>query len=269
MENQNKYKKIIYITIGILIISLLAINIMLNNYSKKMETKVSDMSTKENLQNNQIAQVSSEIGSNEENSNINNIIDETLKENEILKNNNVDLNKEINVNNNESNKNNTNKNEEQDKNIDKNQTQLTNSDIQNNKVELNFSMPVKGDIVKEYAKDKLVYSNTLEEWTTHLGIDIKADKTTIVKSIENGIVKSIKNDPRYGITVIISHDNGFESQYSNLLTAEFIAEGEEIKKEQTIGTIGNTAIFEIEDDPHLHFELRKNDENVDPTVYLK
>lgn len=62
-----------------------------------------------------------------------------------------------------------------------------------------FSMPVEGEIIKEYAKDKLVYSDTLKEWVTHAGIDIKADKTTVVKASEEGTVKSIKNDPRYRI----------------------------------------------------------------------
>ena len=74
--------------------------------------------------------------------------------------------------------------------------------------------------MKEFAKDNLVYSNTLEEWVTHLGIDIKAEKTTVVKSAEAGKVKSIKNDPRYGLTVVIEHDNGYQTVYSNLLTAE-------------------------------------------------
>lgn len=55
-----------------------------------------------------------------------------------------------------------------------------------------FSMPVEGDVIKEYAKDKLVYSDTLKEWVTHAGIDIKADKTTIVKASEEGKIKSIK-----------------------------------------------------------------------------
>ena len=69
-----------------------------------------------------------------------------------------------------------------------------------------FSMPVEGEIIKEFAKDKLVYSDTLNEWITHTGIDIKAEKTSVVKAAEDGIVKFIKNDPRYGLTVIIEHN---------------------------------------------------------------
>ena len=132
-----------------------------------------------------------------------------------------------------------------------------------------FSMPVEGDVITEYAKDKLVYSDTLKEWVTHAGIDIKADKTTIVKASEEGKIKSIKNDPRYGLTVVIEHTNGFESVYSNLLTAEFITVGEEVKQGQTIATVGNTARFEIADETHLHFEIKQNGENVDPNIYLK
>ena len=132
-----------------------------------------------------------------------------------------------------------------------------------------FSMPVEGDVIKEYAKDKLVYSDTLKEWVTHAGIDIKADKTTIVKASEEGKIKSIKNDPRYGLTVVIEHNNGYSTVYSNLLTAEFVTAGENVKKGQTIGTVGNTATFEISDESHLHFEILKDNVQIDPNIYIK
>ena len=132
-----------------------------------------------------------------------------------------------------------------------------------------FKKPVEGEIVKGFAKDTLVYSNTLQEWVTHTGIDIKAEKTAIVKASTDGTIKSIKNDPRYGITVVIEHVNGYISIYSNLLTAEFIKEGEKVKQGQTIGTVGNTATFEIADEPHLHFEILKNEEYVNPEQYIK
>ena len=135
--------------------------------------------------------------------------------------------------------------------------------------ELSFQKPVEGDIVREYAKDNLVYSETLKEWVTHLGIDIKAEKTTVVKAAEAGTVKSIKNDPRYGLTVVIEHENNFQTVYANLLTSEFVVEGEKIEKGQSIGTIGNTAAFEIADEPHLHFEILKDSLAVDPSIYIK
>ena len=137
------------------------------------------------------------------------------------------------------------------------------------KKELSFSMPVEGEISKDFAKDNLVYSETLKEWITHMGIDIKAEKTTVVKAAESGTIKSIKNDPRYGLTVVIDHGDGYQTIYANLLTSEFVVEGETVEKGQSIGTVGNTAVFEIADEPHLHFEILKDSIPQDPNIYLK
>ncbi len=135
--------------------------------------------------------------------------------------------------------------------------------------EVSFTKPVEGDVIREFAKDNLVYSETLQEWVTHLGIDIKANKTTVVKASADGTIRSIKNDPRYGLTIIIDHDDGYKTIYSNLLTTEFVVEGEKVKQGQSIGTVGNTAVFEISDESHLHFEILKDSEQLDPNIYIK
>ena len=135
--------------------------------------------------------------------------------------------------------------------------------------EVSFTKPVEGDVIREFAKDNLVYSETLQEWVTHLGIDIKANKTTVVKASADGTIRSIKNDPRYGLTIIIDHNDGYQTIYSNLLTTEFVVEGEKVKQGQSIGTVGNTAVFEISDESHLHFEILKDSEQLDPNIYIK
>lgn len=139
-----------------------------------------------------------------------------------------------------------------------------------NKVEKDptFVKPVEGEILKEYAKESLIYSETLKEWITHLGVDIKAERASVVKSSADGTVKYIKNDPRFGLTIIIEHSNGFETRYCNLLTTEFVSEGEEVKAGQTIGTVGDSAIYEIVDESHLHFEILKDSINVNPGKYI-
>lgn len=146
---------------------------------------------------------------------------------------------------------------------------VDNNQLVETKEELKFIAPVSGEISKDFAKDTLIFSNTLEEWTTHLGIDIKADKTTIVVASEKGVVESIKNDPRFGLTVVIKHSGGFKTVYSNLLTSEFVKEGESVEKGQTIGTVGESASFEIAEEAHLHFEMYKDGEVLNPTIYLK
>ena len=150
----------------------------------------------------------------------------------------------------------------------KNTTKTETTSAQETKDE-GFIRPVDGDILKEYAKDNLIFSQTLNEWVTHTGIDIRAEKTEVVKASASGTVKTIKNDPRYGLTITIEHENGIRTVYANLLTSEFVVEGEKVKQGQTIGTVGNTAVFESSDDTHLHFEILKDNVNVDPTTYLK
>ena len=172
------------------------------------------------------------------------------------------------VNTNETNTTNA-QNEEQPKEEPKNETTETQEQVTETKQEVTFIKPTDGEIIGEFAKDNLIYSETLKEWITHTAVDIKADKTSVIKSSADGIVKSIVNDPRYGLTVIIEHDDGYETVYSNLLTAEFVVEGEEVSQGQTIGTAGNTASFESGMDCHLHFELLKDGEYLDPTIYLK
>ena len=136
-------------------------------------------------------------------------------------------------------------------------------------VELHFEAPVEGEISKDFSDSNLIYSETLEEWTVHLGVDIKADRGTPVNCAEKGKVESIKNDPRYGITVIVEHANGFKTIYSNLQTAEFVTEGEDVEKGQILGSVGDNAPFEIADEPHLHMEMTLNGENVNPVLYFE
>lgn len=145
----------------------------------------------------------------------------------------------------------------------------TKSTTENTEVEVKFTAPIQGEILREFASDSLVYSETLEEWVTHNGIDIKADKTSVIKAAAKGTVYAIKNDPRYGLTVIVNHDGGYQTVYANLLTAEYVVEGEEIEAGQTIGTVGNSATFEIADDYHLHFELIKDNEYLNPANYME
>lgn len=145
----------------------------------------------------------------------------------------------------------------------------TQSDNINENTILEFVSPVSGEIIKDYAEDTLVYSKTLDEWGTHFGIDIKASKTTIVKASEKGVIEKINTDPRYGNSITINHGNGFKTVYSSLLVSDFFEVGEEVEKGDSIGTVGDSASFEIADDAHLHFEMYKDGVNVNPTLYLK
>ena len=255
-SDEKETNKIIYLSISILVIAVLAFTITfiiyinyLNKDTKIAEFKTTTIKELEELNKENSSQASSSIGKN-----VNEVEKETSNEtkNEVTR---IAIN--------------TTNMEKEDVATTAKPTEVKEEKKEEKVPDPVFTKPVEGEIVTEFASDKLVYSNTLQEWVTHNGIDIKADKTTVVKASEEGTVKSIKNDPRYGITVVIEHSNGYSSVYSNLLTAEFVKEKEKVKKGQTIGTVGNTATFEIADEAHLHFEILKNNEYVDPSQYIK
>ena len=265
LEKQ-RFDKIIYIGIGCCVaITIILISLITTLNKKKNNSKI-DINLSEN---NEIEMSSKEDFVEEVDSSLGKTVDEVSQEN----NNEI----EIQLGNNDNKQNEYEEKVEETANVtDKKEVNVANKvekketpTVVETVKDPEFIMPVEGEIVKKYGKDKLIYSETLKEWTTHLGIDIKADKTTVVKSASEGTVKSIKNDPRYGLTVVIEHKNGFSSVYSNLLTAEFVVVGEKVKAGQTIGTVGNTATFEILDDSHLHFEILKDGNSVDPEMYIK
>ena len=249
-DDKIKSRSIIYVSIlAIILIGISIVSIVLSNdKNEPIELKQTELADLNEIYEENTTEASSQTGKT---------VNEVKEENKVA----LNTEKEVN-------KNTTSSNTAKSTNTttSKNTTKTETKKVEKKKVE--FEEPVKGEIIKEYAKDNLLYSNTLNEWTTHLGIDIKADKTTVVKSAYEGTVESIKNDPRYGLTVIIEHDDGFKTVYSNLLTSEFVVEGEKVKTGQTIGTVGNTATFESKDESHLHFEILKDNEQVDPKLYV-
>lgn len=131
-----------------------------------------------------------------------------------------------------------------------------------------FIMPVNGEITLEYARDKLVYSKTLEDWRAHLGVDIASDRGTPVKAVSDGVVCDVRNDLYYGVALVIDHGDGIKSLYRNLAADDMVVVNQKIKQGEIIGSIGNTAMDESSEQPHLHFEVLKDDIITDPMEYL-
>lgn len=272
-EEKIKWGKLISFLVAIILLGV-AIAISMNQERTIGEINYNNFKNSDNTSTLSTEQASSELSKNvnevkkENNITENNTIN-SVEKNEVIENeNNNETSKTNEIKNNEVVKTNTESNETNNKEeneIDENKNEVNNETVPETK----FIFPVEGEVIKEFAKDSLIYSETLEEWLTHNGIDIKAERSTVVKAVASGTVKSIKNDPRYGLTVTIEHSDGYTSSYSSLLTAEFVKEGEEVTQGQTIGTVGNSAVFEVAEDNHLHFELLKDGSNINPEMYLK
>jgi len=129
--------------------------------------------------------------------------------------------------------------------------------------------PVKGRILKSFAKDQLLYCRTLKQWSTHNGLDIEAQAGDEVKAAMAGVVEEIAEDPLMGIVIIINHGEGLKTRYANLSTADMVSLGKEVEAGQVISGIGRTSIASILYPPHLHFEVLFNGVNVDPEKLIK
>ena len=127
-----------------------------------------------------------------------------------------------------------------------------------------------GNIIKEWSADIPVFSTTMEDYRLHLGVDISAEPGTPVYAVADGKVESVEFHPMMGQTVVITHANGYKSVYQNMQTAtpSGIQAGVEVKAGDAIGAVGDTALIEISEDPHLHFELYKDDVCENPLAHF-
>lgn len=133
-----------------------------------------------------------------------------------------------------------------------------------------YIMPVtNGNITAVFSIDVPVYSQTLGDWRIHDGIDVSAPLGTEVVAVNDGIVESIECHDLYGITVVLKHTDGKKTTYSNLEDSIELEEGQVIEQGNIVGKIGQTAVFEIAEGPHLHFEMSQNGKKIDPVTVIK
>ena len=134
---------------------------------------------------------------------------------------------------------------------------------------LAFVSPVVGEVTKQHSIDTPVFSNTLNEWRVHTGIDISVDEGTDVFCSADGVVTKVYSDPLLGKTVEVTHEGGIVSIYSNLATASIsVNEGDEIKSGALLGKVGDTSLSELADEAHLHFGIKVNGVSVNPLDYI-
>ena len=132
---------------------------------------------------------------------------------------------------------------------------------------IEFTAPVAGKVIEEYSGDDLVYNEALKDWRAHSGVDFEAKIGEEVKASAKGVIESVF-DSNMGRCVIIDHQNGFKTMYANLEETEKVKEGDEVMAGDVIGTVGNTALGDITDLEHVHFEMLKDGNNVNPVEYL-
>jgi len=99
----------------------------------------------------------------------------------------------------------------------------------------------------------------------HPGIDIAAPEGTHVRASGGGTVAEVGEDSVYGRFVRIRHRDGYETMYGHA-SEVLVEKGAEVAQDQVIALSGDTGLSTA---PHLHFEVRRNGEPVDPLTLVK
>lgn len=131
-----------------------------------------------------------------------------------------------------------------------------------------YTMPVRGTILTAYSGNTPVFDKTMQDWRVHDGVDISGTEGTPVKACASGTVVEVKVDDMLGQEIVIDHGDGLRSIYANLASQVTVKKGQYVDVGDTIGCIGDTAQSEIAVAPHLHFEITKNGNDVDPLAQI-
>lgn len=130
-------------------------------------------------------------------------------------------------------------------------------------------LPIVGDTVNAYSADMLAYNETTRDWRTHEGIDFAAAEGQEVLAAMDGTVYTIYEDESYGMTVVLRHADGYTTHYSNLSEEVNVKSGDTVTAGSVLGTVGQTAITEAAQEPHLHFAVYRDNVPLDPSEFLE
>jgi murein DD-endopeptidase MepM/ murein hydrolase activator NlpD len=133
-----------------------------------------------------------------------------------------------------------------------------------------FILPVSGKITNKHDPTLQVFSPTMQDYRVHIGVDLATKENAPVYAAADGKISKIWVDTLMGYCIAIKHSGDCVTVYKNLAETlpEGIAEGASVRSGQLIATVGESAMVEIADEPHLHFEMTVGELAVDPLEYF-
>ncbi len=132
-----------------------------------------------------------------------------------------------------------------------------------------FVVPLKdATIAKDYSASELQYNATLKQWEIHKAIDFVAGEDLNVYAVSDGTVSNVYTNYLEGTVVEISHKDGLVSVYKSLNKDVNVSIGDKVGAGDVIGQVSESMAQELNTGAHLHFEMIKNGNKVNPNDYL-
>ena len=100
--------------------------------------------------------------------------------------------------------------------------------------------------------------------TVHAGIDIPAPEGEVILAAAGGTVSEVGFDPERGNYLVLDHGDGLSTLYGQCRDFT-VEEGDTVRAGEMIGAVGSTG---MSTGPHLHFEVRQDDEPQNPVAYF-
>lgn len=123
-----------------------------------------------------------------------------------------------------------------------------------------YSMPINGEILKDFSTSALQYSSTYGDMRIHAAVDIACSEGTLVGACTDGKIQDIEETSDFGKIVTIDHGDGLVIKYCGLKNIT-VEKDTAVRMGDSIGAVG-TIPCECSDQSHLHLEAYQNGKSI-------
>ena len=125
-------------------------------------------------------------------------------------------------------------------------------------------LPVSGTVSTGFSLTVPVFSETMNDWRVHQGIDYCTEGEADVVAVADGIVENVYTSELMGLTVEIRHKDDTISIYQSLSGESNVIVGQEVCQGDLLGKTGVSADSECLMGNHLHFAILRDGVYLDP-----
>ena len=143
----------------------------------------------------------------------------------------------------------------------------TDDNVKDEPYQKSYTMPVNGEVLKDFSTDMLQFSETFGDMRLHTAVDIACKEGAFISSLSDGKVLSVEESLTLGKVITIDHGDGLIVKYASVKDTK-VKSGDTVKSGALIGTVG-TVPSESSDQPHLHIEAEKSGKPISIMDFFK